>query len=192
MRLGRYDWAVYSAFICYAVSSLALPLAIVDMADDLNFRLDAGGMTAGGGLHLLRSAAVVVMLLGCGALAGKIGKRRSMGLSMFLTGAGICACSLSTRYWMLLPFLFAAGLGEGLCEGIATPFVEGLHREETERYVNIAHGFWSVGIAAAVLLAGGILSFGVSWQAVLALSGLAALGTCLLLFWRENPDKRYT
>ena len=91
-------------------------------------------------------------------------------------GSGILLCSLAPAYWFVLPFLLVAGFGEGICEGIATPFVQDLHRDEPERYGSIAHSFWSVGIGAAVVLAGGLLSLGVSWRVVLGIAGLLAIG----------------
>lgn len=186
LKLGFYDYAGYSTFVVYALCSLAVPLVIVAMAQDLNFPLDQGGMTAGGGLHILRSGALVVTLLACSSIAGRIGKRRTMGISLLLSGFGILLCSVAPQYCWLLPALFLAGLGEGLCEAMATPFVEALHPEAPERYVNISHGFWSVGIALAVLVTGGLLTLGVSWRIVLGVAAMLTLGAAML-FWLKPP-----
>jgi len=89
LRLGRFDWASYAAFLSYSVCSLSIPLVLVAMGNELAFPLDRGGMTAGGALHLIRSLAIMVILLACGFIAARLGKRRSMGWSMILTGAGL-------------------------------------------------------------------------------------------------------
>ncbi len=191
LKLGRYDYAAYTAFAAYAVCSLSIPLVIVAMGKELHFPLDKGGMAAGGALHLLRSAALVIALLSCGCLAGRIGKRRSMGFSMLLSAAGILTCAAAPAYALLLPGLAIAGLGEGICEGMATPFVQDLHKDAPERYVNIAHSFWSVGIGICVLMAGGLLTCGVSWRIVMLLAGTAAGTAALMFLWREHPEKRY-
>lgn len=191
LRLGRFDWASYAAFLSYSVCSLSIPLVLVAMGNELAFPLDRGGMSAGGALHLIRSLAIMVILLACGFIAARLGKRRAMGWSMILTGAGLLTCSGAPAYGWLLPALLVAGCGEGLCEGIGTPFVQDLHRDEPERYVSIAHSFWSVGIGAAVLLAGGLLSLGVSWRAVLGVAGLLSLGSAPLFLWRSRPGHEY-
>ncbi len=191
LNLTRYDFCSYSAFAAYALCSLSIPIVIVSMGNELNFPLDSGGMGAGGILHLVRSTAMVFTLLLCGIAARRFGKRRMMGISMIMMGAGIGLCAAAEVYWILIPFLLFAGLGEGLCEGIATPFVQDLHPESPERYVNIGHSFWSVGIGICVLGAGGLLTLGWSWRTVLLLCGAAAVLSGISFLWKENPEKRY-
>ena len=191
LKLGRYDYAAFSAFANYALCSLSIPIVLVAMGRDLNFPLDQGGMAAGGVLHLMRSIAIVVALLFCGGIAGRIGKRFSMGYCMLFMGAGILLCALAPAYWMLIPCLLIAGFGEGICEGIATPFVQDLHTNAPERYVNISHAFWSIGIGICVLGAGGLLTLGVNWRVILGTAGILALLTSLMFLWRENPQRKY-
>ena len=59
------------------------------MARELGFSLEKGGMSAGGALSLGRNMPMVVSMLLCGVLAGKWGKRRSLGWSVALMGLGI-------------------------------------------------------------------------------------------------------
>ena len=191
LKLGYYDYAGYCTFIVYALCSLSVPLVIVAMAQDLQFPLDKGGMAAGGGLHVLRSAALVLSLLGSSAIAGRIGMRRTMGISVVLAGLGIVLCAFAPQYCWLLPALFLAGCGEGICEALATPFVEGLHPQEQERYVNISHGFWSVGIAMAVFVTGGLLTLRVSWRIVLAVAGGMTLATSLFYWLKPRSVQAY-
>ena len=129
LKFGRYDYASFSAFTTYSLCSLVIPLLIVSMGKALNFPLDDGGMAAGGVLHAVRSAFMIITLLLCGFVAAKLGKRISIGISLLLCGSGIMFCAFSTTYWMLIPCLIFAGLGEGICEGLATPFVQDLHPE---------------------------------------------------------------
>ena len=154
LYFGRYDYASFAAFTMYSVCSLAIPLMIVSMGKDLHFPLDKGGMGYGGLLHIVRSFFMLLALLVCGFVAAKMGKRILSGSSLLLFGLGMLGCAFTTQYWMLMPCLILAGIGEGTCEGILTPVVQDLHPEEPERYVNISHAFWSVGIFLAVLLAG--------------------------------------
>ncbi|MBQ9338536.1 MAG: MFS transporter [Lentisphaeria bacterium] len=191
LKFGRYDLACLAAFIGYALCSLSIPISLVAMGRELNFPLDRGGMAAGGVLHLTRSIAIVTALMVCGLIAGKIGKRKSMGLCVLLMGSGILLCSLAPAYWFVLPFLLVAGFGEGICEGIATPFVQDLHADAPEKYVNISHSYWSIGIGICVLGGGGLLTLGVSWRVVLAAAGILTLLAAPLFLWKENPRKKY-
>ena len=175
LHFGRYDYASYSAFTMYSVCSMAIPLMIVTMGKDLGFPLDKGGMSAGGLLHAARSSLMILALVICSLIASKIGKRLAMGFCVLFFGFGIMVCSLTTAYWMLLPCLVIVGFGEGICEGLATPFIQDLHSDAPERYVNIGHAFWSVGIILAVVLVSGLLTLGVNWRLVLGGIGILSV-----------------
>ncbi len=191
LHFGRYDYACFCAFIMYSVCSLAIPLMIVSMGNDLHFPLDKGGMGYGGFLHIVRSLFMLGALLICGFVAAKLGKRILTGTSLVLFGLGMTGCAFTTQYWMLLPCLILAGTGEGFCEGIATPVVQDLHPEAPERYVNITHAFWSVGIFVAVLLAGGLIALGVNWRQVMGIIGVLTILASILFLWKENPRKKF-
>ena len=191
LRFGRYDYAAFSGSVCFALCSLSIPLMIVEIGDELAFPIDRGGMAAGGLLHLFRSAAMVAALLLCGNIAGRVGKRFSMGGCLFFMGTGTFLCSFAPEYWMLVPCLLVAGFGEGICEGIATPFVQDLHPDAPERYVNIAHSFWSIGIGLVVVVVGGLWTLGAGWRAILGGIGIVTLLASALFWWRENPRKKY-
>jgi MFS family permease len=172
MVFGRYDRAAFVSFFAYAAGSVAVPVALVSLARELGFDLASGGMTAGGGLHLGRTVAIVAAMLACGFLAGRWGKRRAFGWSVVLMGAGMALCAVAPSYPVLLVSLLIAGVGEGVIEGLATPFVQDLHPSEPGRYINFTHAFWSVGVLTTVLASGALLSLGVSWRLILA--GVAA------------------
>jgi fucose permease len=186
LNIGRYDFLNYITFASYAICSLVIPIVLVAVGKELNFPMDGGGMSRGGVLHLMRSAAMVAVLLMCGAIAARFGKRRVVGWAMILSGSGIILCAFSEYYWLLLPFMQIAGAGEGICEGLATPFVETLHPEDPERYVSISHAFWPVGTAISVLGAGKLLDMGVSWRTILFICGAGAFFIGLLYFIRRR------
>lgn len=191
LHFGRYDYASFAAFIMYSVCSLAIPLMIVSMGKDLHFPLDKGGMGYGGFLHIVRSLFMLAALLICGFIAAKLGKRKLAGCSLLLFGLGMTGCAFTTQYWMLMPCLILAGIGEGTCEGILTPVVQDLHPDAPERYVNISHAYWSVGIFAAVLLAGGLIALGVSWRQVMGIIGGLTFLASLLFLWKESPSNKF-
>lgn len=148
-------------------------------------------MSNGGFLQIARGAAMVVSLVCCGIVGAFFGKRKTMGLSMLLMGGGILACSLSQSFIWMLPFLALAGLGEGICEGMATPFVNDLHEKDQAGYVSIAHSFWSVGIGISVVLAGALIATGFNWRWIVAASGVFSILVSLMFFWKERKGMEY-
>lgn len=186
LAFGRYDYAAFLTFSAYSGCSVIIPLALVKMKGDLGFSLSQGGA-----LQVIRSVSMVVAMVYCGVAAGKYGKRKTMGVSSLFMALGILACAVSQSYLMLLPMLLITGLGEGIIEGIATPFVQQLHVDESGRYVNIAHSFWSVGMFATVLGAGALLNAGVHWRLVMGLVGILSLMPMVFYFWPESPGREY-
>jgi MFS family permease len=189
MSFGPYDYAAFAMFFAYAAASVVVPVVLVRLARDLGFSLEQGGMSEAGALHLGRTVAVVASMVLSGFAAGRWGKRRTLGASVVLMGLGIGACALAPAYSVLFVSLIAAGLGEGVIEGLGTPFVQSLHPDESGRYNNFTHAFWSVGVMATVLVSGALLSTGLSWRCLVG--GTAVLGfvaaSLLLAPSRKHP-----
>lgn len=191
MQFGRYDHATFLSFFSYAGASVVIPVALVSLARDLGFSLEEGGMTAGGFLHLARTVSMVASMLLCAFWAGRWGKRPTFGVSVFVMALGIFLCAFAPHYGILLLALFIAGSGEGVIEGLATPFVQDLHLREAGRYINFSHSFWSVGVLTTVLLVGFLLSIGVNWRLLVGCTAIPALSASLLLLWPAPPEKAY-
>ena len=191
MVFGRYDYAAFLTYFAYAAGSVAVPVSLVTVARDLGFQLDNGGMAAGGALHLGRTASIVAAMLLCGFWAGRWGKRRVLGLSVILMGVGIGICALAPVYGVLFLAIAIAGIGEGVIEGLTTPFVQSLHPEEPGRYNNFCHAFWSIGVLATVLAAGAALSGGVSWRWVIGAVAVGASLPAALFFLPVRAENAY-
>lgn len=179
LKFGRYDRAAWAVLATYAGVSLSVPVILVQMAEDLRFPLPDGGMSIGGSFQLARSVSMTTTLALSGFAAARWGNRRSMGWSTAVMGAGILLASLAGSWVSIIPLLVLAGLGEGVIEGLATPFVQDLHDKEPSRYVSFTHGFWSVGTFFFALSAGVMLTCGLSWRWVLAFVGASALAAAL-------------
>lgn len=176
----------------YAICAVAVSLALVDIAKSLRFPLDGGGMAAGGALPISIRISALLLMLFCSRLAGFAGMRRSMGFGMLLMAAGMICGALAQSYFALFLCLFVSGAGQGIAEGLLTPFMNSLHPgADKGRYVNFEHGFWPLGIVFCVLGGGALLYAGVSWRFVLAGAGLTAAASSILFLWRESPENRY-
>jgi len=190
--LGRYDYAAFLTFFAYAAGSVVVPVALVLLASDLGFSLETGGMTAGGALHLGRTVAMVGTMLLSGFMAGHWGTRRSLGAAVFFMGLGMFLVGFAPIYGVLLLALLLAGCGEGVIEGLATPFIQDLHSDdEPGRYINFSHAFWSIGVVTTVLISGALLTLGVSWRVLMV--GVAAMGFLAgaLLLMRSRGGQVY-
>lgn len=191
LTFGRYDYAAFAGFFAYAAGSVIVPVALVLLARELGFSLEKGGMAAGGALHLGRTVAMVVAMLLCGFAAGRWGKRRSFGAAAVMMGLGILLCALAPGYSLLFFALMVAGVGEGVIEGLATPFVQDLHLDEPGRYLNFAHSFWSIGVLVTVLVSGALMSLGFSWRLMVAAVSLLGFITAALLLLPVRRGKPY-
>lgn len=187
MKFGKFDYAAFLLFCTYAICSLIIPVVLVEVARDLAFDLDKGGMSAGGVLQFGRSITMVGSMLICSMLASRYGLRRSLAAAAICMSCGIVFAAMSQWYWMLLAVLVVAGIGEGLIEGLATPFVGELHKgNETGKYMNISHGFWSVGIFVFIPLLGWLLGCNISWRILCVIVAVFTLVPAVILLY---PDK---
>ena len=189
MIFGRYDYAAFGMFMAYAVGSVAVPVALVQVAVDLGFPLDEGGTSLGGWLHMLRSVAICAALVAGGFLSGRWGNRKPLGWALIFIGAGMALCAATPTYFVLVLALMVAGLGEGVVEALGTPFVQELHQDQPARYMNFTHGFWSLGVLAATLVFGFMLYAGVSWRVCFAAAGAFAIPVVMLMLMPERRVK---
>ena len=188
---GRYDHAAFLTFIAYAAGAVIFPVVMPDLARDLNFPLNDGGMGAAGALHFVRSGAMVLSMACSGFLAARFGLRETILPGLFLMSGAIAAAVFAPNYAFLVVIMLFAGMGEGTLEALATPFVQELHRDnEPGRYVNFSHGFWSVGVALATVGAGIMLNCKISWQTALLIVALCGVPGIVLLLLPSKMEQR--
>ena len=191
LTFGRFDTAAFISFFTYASGSVVVPVALVALAHELDFSLESGGMAAGGALHLGRTLPMVAAMLLCGFAAGRWGKRRTFAVAVILMGGGVGLCAVAPGYGLLFLALCVAGFGEGIIEGLATPFVQDLHPEEPGRYINFAHAFWPVGVLSTVLISGALLAAGISWRWIIGGVGVLALVPAVMLLMPSRSGHEY-
>ncbi len=181
LTFGRYDYAGFFTFGIYASSSTVVPMVLTFLAKDLEFPLTEGGMGLAGALQIARSIPMTIMLLLSGFFTAKLGNRISLAIATGLMTLGIMVSGLAPNYWALLLFLTIAGLGEGIIEGLATPFIQEQHPDSPGQYINFTHSFWSVGVLATMIGAGALLSWGIHWRPIVFTAGLLGVIPVLLL-----------
>lgn len=190
MVFGRFDYAAFASFFTYAAGSVVVPVVLLSLSHELGFPLEDGGLSAGGTLQFGRTISIVVSMLLCGFAAGRWGKQRAFGWSVVLIGIGMSLCAVAPSYGIAFLALVIAGLGEGVVEGLATPFVRDLHPGESGRYITFTHAFWSIGVLVTVLISGALLSLGISWRLIIgAVATLACIPALALLLPQRSGYK---
>ena len=190
LHFGCYDYASFLIFIAYAVGSVVFPVVIPDLAKELNFPLESGGMGAAGALHAVRSGAMVVSMIVSGFLAARFGLRSTILPGVILMSGAVAGAVVAPSYGFLLMIMIFAGLGEGILEALSTPFVQELHRNnEPGRYVNFSHSFWPVGVALATIGVGMMLSYECSWRVALTVAALSGVPGIVLLMLPSRKEQ---
>ena len=176
MKFGQYDYAAFSGYAAYACCAMVLSIVLAPLAESLGFPLDRGNRGAGGALHFWRSISMFCTMACCTFIAGKFGKRHSIGTALLVIGLGICCAGFAGNYMWLTGAVILSALGQGVFEVLVTPTVQTLHeKEDPSRYINVTHAFWSIGVVSIVILSGWALGAGVSWRVILFFTGIAAL-----------------
>jgi MFS family permease len=191
MAFGRYDYAAFNGFFAYSAASIIVPVTLVSLARDLNFSLESGGLAAGGALSVARASTMIIALVLCGFAAGHWGMRKTFGASFVFMGLGIASCAFAPTYGFLFLALMLSGFGEGIVDGLITPFVQELHPGDPGRYINFSHAFWSIGVLITVLVAGGLMAVGVSWRVLIGLVALLCMFVAVQLLYPESPGHEY-
>ncbi|TVR61001.1 MAG: MFS transporter [Spirochaetaceae bacterium] len=181
------DYASGAAFLVYASSAVVTPICLLILAHELSFSLSGGG-----GVEGMRSALILVSLLGSGIVAARWGKAMSLGAGSIALGLGLFAYAIAPAYGVVLLAVAFVGVGGGVIEGLLNPLVQDLHPDDSGRYLNILNAFFSIGVLATVLLSGELLTQGVSWRIIMATvaSFSIAVGLGFVVMDRRSPFVR--
>lgn len=187
LRFHGLDYASSVGILTYAASATVTPICLVILARELSFTL-----VAGGGIEVVRSALLLLALLGSGFASARWGKPVSLGVSCAFLGGGMLLYSVAPAYGTILLGVMLLGLGGGILEGLINPLVRDLHPDDSGRYLNLVNGFWSVGVLLTMLVSGELLTRDVSWRGIVGfLGGLSLLsGVLFLVLGRSLPASR--
>ncbi len=169
-KLSRHDWANNLGIFAYSSASLTFPVLLIAIMSDFGISLEQGGKSLAASLSLGRNISATLTLAFSGFASLYWGNRRCLRFAMLCSGFFVGLATFSTNYLLLLLALILMGVGEGLLEGLLTPFVEELHRDDLgncSKYVNLAHSFWPAGVISATLLSGWLLNIAVDWRWIL-------------------------
>ncbi len=170
LKLDKLDYAGAIGFFAYASSVVVTPIVLLALARDLNF-----GLAEGGGMEAVRAGFLMIILLVSGFAAAHWGKIPILAVGSLILGGGLVLYSLAPAYSVVLLAMILVGLGSGLLEALINPLIQDVHPNDSGRYLNIVNAFFSAGVLVSVLVAGELLTRGVSWRFLIAGVGLLAI-----------------
>ncbi|PIE03976.1 MAG: hypothetical protein CSA76_06685 [Spirochaetales bacterium] len=176
----QLDLASRSTMFIYALTSVALPVSLLDITRELNLSL-----TQAGALSFAGSIMQFAGLLAAIPIAGLIGKIRPLRWSLWVMAAGVAAFTRAHSFTAALAAVLVVVSGEAIIEGLITPLVEDIHPGDDGSRQALLHAFWPAGIICGTLVIGELLSRGVSWRVIFL--GLAAAGASVsIIYPRRN------
>lgn len=178
------DFGIYGSFMLYSATMVATPMALLPMAQEFSLRYAGGGA-----IEFTRSFLVLAMLLFSGYAAARWGKIRLITLGLLMISLGLFAYGGAQAYWMILLAMSFIGLGGGFVEALINPLVQDLHPQDAPNRLNLANAFFSLGVVVTVLVAGELLTGGLSWRTIFIILGIAGVFlTILFAFSGRNVD----
>ncbi len=175
MRLHRTDRAGAVGFLAYSSSAIMTPICLLALMQELDFTLAGGG-----GIEAMRTLMILVVLVASGFAAARWGMAAVLAAGSIVLALGMFAYAAAPAYAVVLAAMAAVGLGSGVIEGLVNPLVQQEHPGDSGRYLNIVNAFWSIGVMGSVLVSGELLTRGVSWRVLVAVSGGIALAAAAL------------
>ncbi|MBN2323076.1 MAG: MFS transporter [Spirochaetes bacterium] len=170
-------------FFVLALSSIVTPICIVHIGGELSISLSQRGA-----IEAARNLAIVSAILLTGLFVRRVSRKFLITGGLYLMSAGLLFTGLSGSYRLILCSIALLGAGTGLVEALINPMVAALYPENTERHLNRAHAFFSIGVCVSVLLFGELLQASVSWRICYLISACGTLFIGLLLQCARFPD----
>jgi fucose permease len=169
-KLTKLDLASWGGFIMFATSSVITPICLPEISKTF-----ATTLAEGGSMETARTFAILIMIVLAGLGAQKWGKKRFITSGQYLFAAGLLLISLTHSYPLLIFALMLVGIGGGFSEALINPLVVDLHPQDSGKYLNLTNAFYSIGVMAAALLFGELLTLGYSWRWIFRLAAGGAL-----------------
>lgn len=178
----KLDIASWGGFTVFSVSAVIVGICLPEISKTFSTSLSEGG-----GMETVRNLLVFVIVLGAGMLAQRWGKKRFLTLGQYIIAGGLLLGSFSQSYSTLVVALMLMGIGGGFCEALLTPLVADIHKQDAGKFLNISHAFYPIGIVAAALVFGELLTLGYSWRVIFQIAAVGALIVAILFTVMRFP-----
>lgn len=187
VAVRRLEFAGWLAMFVYAASTQAPAMCLPEIGREFGLNLAGQGAIAS-----LRTTALLVALLGAGALAGRFGKAPFLVGGLALVAAGIGGTTVAFGYATLPVAQMVLGAGNGMMEALVNPLVAELRPRDAARALNITHALYPVGLVTCALLAGELLDRGMPWRTIIIVWLPIAVLSCAMFATRRYPKPQVT
>lgn len=178
--------AGWASFALLGWAGLLVPSLVRSIEHDFG-QSDAGI----GAFYLLFAAAYAVGSMAGGIATERIGRRTVLVGSLVLQALGLGAQAFVPDWFVFLLAGIPRGLGSGAVDGGAQGLFLDAFPDAPSRAMNVLHLFFSTGSLAAPLVLATLVDAGVSWQALMAASGLVALVVAVPYAVATMPSGRH-
>jgi len=184
VRGRRAYRAAFAGYMLDAFDLIVLTLSLTA----IGATFDVGTGATGALSTVTLSASAIGGILG-GVLADRIGRARTLMISVAVYSLFTFLSGIASSYPMLMTFRVFQGIGFGAEWGVGAVLVAELVRPESRgKALGVIQSSWAVGWAIAVvayLIVFELFSEGTAWRVLMCLGALPAL---LILYIRRNVD----
>ncbi|MGI5848782.1 MAG: MFS transporter [Christensenellales bacterium] len=177
-----------STSICFLISFLAAALMTVigpmlaELAEEFHLTLSQSGL-----MYTAEFAGFTVLIIVCGILADKFGKRIVLtGIFVSLIIA-LYLFSIIQSFSMALVVMFFAGGSCGPLSSISISIISDLNQNASDKYINFNGVYYGLGAMAGPVIAGICLSNNVPWRTVYLGLSVVCVVVLLLSFLVRIP-----
>lgn len=178
--------AGYVSFVLIGWKALLLPSLIRSIEHEFH-KTDAAFAV----LYLLAALVYAVGAFGGGVLTERIGRRAVLLSALLLCGLGIFGQAVAPTWIIFVLALAPSGWGSGVIDGGVNALFLDLYREARGGALNFLHVFFGVGSFVAPFAIGLLVTAGMSWRWVYAMSGLPFLLLSPLFAVVQMPSGRH-
>src|SRR5262245_34357280 len=153
---------------------------------------DFGQTDAGMGIwFLVNSLGYVTGSMGGGFLTERIGRRVVLTIGAILMAVGLTGFAIVPTWPLALLVAIPLGIGGGVLDGGSNGLILDLYSTSRGRALNLLHLSFSLGAFASPLVAGQLVERGVTWQAIMLGTAVAALPLAVLYATAGLPSGRH-
>lgn len=168
-----------STYVCFLMTFLAALLMTVIgpmlsvIEKDFSISLSQSGL-----LYTAEFVGFFILIIICGTLSDKLGKRAVLTRVFLLLAVSLFLFSVSKNFMLSLIIMLFAGGGCGPLNSLISSVLSDLNPEAVEKYIALNAVFFGLGAASGPVIAGFMLTYGVSWRIVYL--GLSAISIVML------------
>jgi fucose permease len=177
--------AGYYAFILIGWNAVLVP-TLIRTLERVFHQSDAGF----GLFYFLTALLYASGSFGGGLITERIGRRLVLGLAAAILGIGLVLEGAAPAWEALIGASLVLSVGAGAIDAGVNGLFLAVNSQGRGGALNLLHVFFSVGALLSPFAVGQLISAGIDWRLLVAITGIAALPLVILLLVGEMPSGR--